>query len=941
MKKYTADKLEQVMKQRQIAVAVTSMCLVGGVSAAPVAPEVVHGSASFIRQGGHLEISNSNGTIINWQDFSIAQQESVHFLQTHASSAILNRVVSNIPSNILGDLTSNGRVFVINPNGLVIGKDATIDTAGFVASTLDINDQDFVAGRMKFVGDSGEIENHGYIAAGPGGEVILIAPNIENHGIIEAPDGQILLAAGREVTLHSIQNGGISYRVSAPGDKALNIGQLVSSNGSVKVFADQVFQQGDISATRARRGADGSIVLEADSNLSISGNIDASGEGVAGGEIHLLGAEVDVANASINASGEGGGEILIGGDYQGNGTVKNAQNTDVDAATVIRADGGTNGDGGRVIVWSDNTTNSFGKITARGGSQSGDGGFVETSGKKVLDWGQAADVSATNGKAGTWLLDPEDIVIDETKADSIETALNSGSNVEVKTSDEGDGEGNITVDAPITKTEGDDAVTLTLDAHNRVDVNAPITTTAGPLNVDIKTGRQVAAVDTTEEAPTADDDELVANEAEGTESETSDQSEASETTEVADQTGSDEATESEEVVTEQAASEEGETAEEVAETSANEPEGEQSAETADVVADSAPEAEEVDAPTDSTDVETNVETVAEAPEQSADQVEQPETVEEVVEETQQDIVTAAAPSSDDTPVVDAAVEAPESQASGLIDQAEQQIVIAADIFTGGGDVAIDAGEDGDAIIIADVDTTDHDGDVAGDITVEAENIAILDDAEVDASDEVAGEIQIGGGQQGQDPEIDNADIVLIGKDATVSADGGEEGDGGRVIVFSEQTSIISGNLSARGGTRAGNGGFIETSALLNLRVDTTPNVSAPNGQGGTWLIDPLDITIDALGGSTNTDTSVVGAPPSTYSFTPTAMTTGARIDVGLIGQALENDNNVIIDTTGTVGAEYGDINWMADLTTSGFDGAFSGSLTLNAARDINFDGNIK
>ncbi len=144
-----------LFRRRRVAVSVASMCLVGSVSAAPVAPEVVHGSASFIRQGGHLEITNTNGTIINWQDFSIAQQESVHFLQTHASSAILNRVVSNIPSEILGDLTSNGRVFVINPNGLVIGKDATIDTAGFVASTLNMTDEDFIAGRMKFVGDSG------------------------------------------------------------------------------------------------------------------------------------------------------------------------------------------------------------------------------------------------------------------------------------------------------------------------------------------------------------------------------------------------------------------------------------------------------------------------------------------------------------------------------------------------------------------------------------------------------------------------------------------------------------------------------------------------------------------------------------------------------------------------------------------------------------------
>ena len=85
--------------------------------------------------------------------------------------------------------------------------------------------------------------------------------------------------------------------------------------------------------------------------------------------------------------------------------------------------------------------------------------------------------------------------------------------------------------------------------------------------------------------------------------------------------------------------------------------------------------------------------------------------------------------------------------------------------------------------------------------------------------------------------------MIIGKDTTISADGGEEGDGGRVIVFSEQTSIISGNLSARGGSQAGNGGFVETSGRRGLRVNGAPNVSAPNGAGGTWLIDPQNITI--------------------------------------------------------------------------------------------------
>ncbi|NND00026.1 MAG: filamentous hemagglutinin N-terminal domain-containing protein, partial [Gammaproteobacteria bacterium] len=483
------------IQRTKVALAITSMCFAGSLLAAPVGPEVVHGSASFTQQGSQLAISNSPGTIINWQDFSIDSRESVDFLQQHVSSAILNRVISNVPSDILGQLTSNGKVFVINPNGLVIGEGARINTAGFVASTLNLDDNNFIAGQMQFIGDSGEIKNHGYIAVGPGGEVVLIAPNVENHGVIEAPDGTITLAAGREVVLHSIQGRNLAYRVSAPSDQALNIGRLVANNGSVKVLADQIFQQGVISANRVRHAADGSILLEADSSLSVSGSLSAQGHSVRGGNIHLLGSQVDVSDAVIDTSGEGGGEILIGGDYQGEGSAKNAEITNLDAATVISADGGKNGGGGRVIVWADRDTNSFAKITARGGSESGDGGFVETSGRRSLEFGQAVDVSAVDGLAGTWLLDPENIIIDSRFAEMISISLSGGSNVEVRTSDVGNEEGNIEVNAPIIKGDGVQAVSLTLSAHNDVNVNAQITTDAGPLELNIEAGRDILVAD--------------------------------------------------------------------------------------------------------------------------------------------------------------------------------------------------------------------------------------------------------------------------------------------------------------------------------------------------------------------------------------------------------------------------------------------------------------
>ena len=156
------------------------------VFANPDGASVVSGSATFAHPNGStLHITNTPGTIINWQQFGIAQGELTRFIQQGANSAVLNRVVGQDASAILGSLQSNGQVFLINPNGMVFGQNAVIDTAGFVASTLNITDQDFLAGRLRFEGDgAGTIRNFGVIRAGAGGNIALIAPNIENHGVV-------------------------------------------------------------------------------------------------------------------------------------------------------------------------------------------------------------------------------------------------------------------------------------------------------------------------------------------------------------------------------------------------------------------------------------------------------------------------------------------------------------------------------------------------------------------------------------------------------------------------------------------------------------------------------------------------------------------------------------------------------------------------------------
>src|SRR5690606_39187573 len=156
------------------------------------------------------------GAIINWRGFSIGRDEVTRFIQQHPDSAVLNRVVGGSPSEILGSLLSNGKVFLINANGIVFGEHSVVDTAGFVASTLNISDADFLARHMRFSGDGGAIENRGYIRVRDGGDVMLIAPDITNSGLIRADDGAILLAAGRDVVIESLDFEHVRFRVQAP-----------------------------------------------------------------------------------------------------------------------------------------------------------------------------------------------------------------------------------------------------------------------------------------------------------------------------------------------------------------------------------------------------------------------------------------------------------------------------------------------------------------------------------------------------------------------------------------------------------------------------------------------------------------------------------------------------------------------------------------------------
>ena len=489
-----------------------SVAFAAPVNANPTGANVMAGQASIITQGKLTTITNSNGAVINWQSFSIGRDEITRFVQPSAASSVLNRVVSSDPSSILGQLQSNGRVFLINPAGILVGAGARIDVGGFVASSLNLRTEDFLANRLNFQATPGAglVRNDGAISTPNGGQVFMVAPKVENAGVINAPGGEVVLAAGRAVQIGDTASPGVRIEV-AGGETAKNLGSVAAEAGRIGLFGALVKNSGNLNASSAVAEG-GRILLKATGSTVVDGDASLVANGNRGGRIEILGNEVALADrATIEASGRsGGGTLLVGGDYQGkNPEVQNAQVTWVGPHTVLRADATETGDGGKVVVWSDDTTRAYGNLSARGGAVSGNGGLIETSGKRYLDVeGVRVNASASNGQAGNWLLDPEELRIVENgspgtdtnvttlpnlapavgtalatlSADTLRNALNSNSNVTVVTAaGPGIGSGDITFDASaapiiISKTGNTFSSTLDINAYHDIIFTGGTTT---------------------------------------------------------------------------------------------------------------------------------------------------------------------------------------------------------------------------------------------------------------------------------------------------------------------------------------------------------------------------------------------------------------------------------------------------------------------------------
>lgn len=388
----------------------------------PSGLEVAFGEVFEKIDKNSLTISTGDRAILNWDSFSIKEIESLFFNMPSKTSTVLNRVIGVEESSILGRLEANGRLFLINPNGIFIGKNAVLKTDSFLASTLDILDQKFLeGGELKFFGDSEKrVVNLGKIEA-LGGDVTLIGLEVGNSGTIEAKNGKTSLVAAREVIFKPNDKENIFIRPSSGCKKEVG----VSQEGDIRASKVELKADGNIYALAIKGGgrADalevskkgGEIFLEADrGRVEVTGEMVAKKEG-SGGEVRVLGREVGIlSKAKIDVRGKRGGRVLIGGDYRGkNENIKNAKGLFFSRDAEILADG-LDGDGGRVILWSDDATRAYGSIFVRGGESLGDGGFVEISSKGFLEHIGIVDASSKAGKNGTFLLDPIDINITST-----------------------------------------------------------------------------------------------------------------------------------------------------------------------------------------------------------------------------------------------------------------------------------------------------------------------------------------------------------------------------------------------------------------------------------------------------------------------------------------------------------------------------------------------
>lgn len=411
-------------------------------NALPTGWNVTSGSASFAQSGNTLTINQtSQQAIANFSSFNVGSAALVDLRQLNSSAALLARVNGGDPSQILGGIRADGALWLINQAGIMVGPGARIDVARFIASSLNVSDSDFLAGRMNFkgTGTPGDVRNAGTINAASGGSIYLVGANVANTGSLNAPQGEVLLAAGQTVQLVDTATPGVSIAITGTPGEARNLGQITAEAGRIGLAAGLVSNSGTISASSAVREG-GRIFLRASGDVRTSATSSISANGTTGGNVVLIAGNAASLDGQVSATGSAGR----------GGYVDTSGHRSLDVVNVP-----TVGQGGEWHI------DPFSiEIVAAGP----DGGVVGTN-------------AITSNETGAHI-----------NAATIVAQLDAGTNVSITT---GTGNpaldmvhGDITVSAAITKSAGGDAA-LTLNANNNIVINAPITSSSNKLALNL------------------------------------------------------------------------------------------------------------------------------------------------------------------------------------------------------------------------------------------------------------------------------------------------------------------------------------------------------------------------------------------------------------------------------------------------------------------------
>lgn len=407
-------------------------------NARPTGGVVVAGSAVISQDPTVTTITQtSQNAVVSWRSFDVGSQQRVHFQQPNPDAITLIRVTGPDLSQITGRIDANGQVVLTNRSGVTFFEGAQVNVSGVIVSSANINNPNFMAGRLVFDGSGGpnaEVANNGTITIKGARLAVLVAPRVANAGVLTAQLGDVVLAGAATVTVNPFAAGMQAVDVSgevtqAPvGADGKPVTALVSNTGTIDaaggtvaltaVAADGIVHTliesgGKVNAASVGAATGTVAVFGVGGSIVVQGELSAEGAAIheAGGDIQVI-ATSDVTvdkGVTINASGKAGGGVVAVGTTLARAsggpgaTAPLAANATIASGATIKANATAAGAGGTVAVLSKGQTTMAGKIVARGGPQGGNGGSVELSGGALVHTG-TINVSAPMGAPGTVLL---------------------------------------------------------------------------------------------------------------------------------------------------------------------------------------------------------------------------------------------------------------------------------------------------------------------------------------------------------------------------------------------------------------------------------------------------------------------------------------------------------------------------------------------------------